>query len=319
MGREVRYISHGDLPDGGYRHEKFYAETLAKYFQLPYQELRKEKLFIGLANFKLVLWAFLKSNGKHNVVAARLGISSWIRNVFTNNYTYIVVHDYDKHRYNSFFLKYYYPFLFLALAKLKPKKVKMVVISPHWVNYFQLKKGISKENLILFYNFLDVNKVLKYKKEGKENTIHLGQYSKKNSDKVFEIAGKLTEMGYRCYFSTLDKEMARKEISFEIIYFENHEAYLEEMAGANFTLGFSRYHEGWNRVVHESALLNTPVIAFKMGGMKDLVKESHGYLVEGVQEALKIIESKPNYHCPESFTMKYDISKALSFLESQDV
>lgn len=313
----MRYISHGDLPDGGFRHEKFYALTLTELLEGEYIERRKRRLFIGLANLYLFVWGFFESTGTHNVVAARLGISSWLRNLWTKGETFIVVHDYDKNRYNSFLLKMYYPLLFWLLATIKPKRVKMVVISPHWVNYFHQRKKIPKENLILFYNFLDVKHIVSKRSQKKERQIHLGQYSIKNSHDVFIIAEKLTELGYACYFSTLDEFEVSEEKTFSVKYFNSYDDYLNCMAKSCYTLGFSKFHEGWNRVVHESALLNTPVIAYRMGGMKDLVKESNGYLVDSIEEALDVIRRDESYSCPSEFEMRYDTSRALNCLKEQ--
>lgn len=313
MNKEVHYISHGDLEDGGYRHEKFFAQSLAINKSVNFKELRKRRLYIGLANINLVLWAFFKATAKYNVVAARLGFSTWLRNLFNQSQSYVVVHDYDRNRYNSVLLKLYYPVFFHFVKIFKPKRLKVVVISEYWVRYFKESKGIPSNNLLLFPNLLKVDDILLQRAFKKEKMIHLGQLSIKNSEKVYQIATLLSKAGYYCYFSTLDRRLAKKCSDYEVVYFKTYESYLSQMAKSQFTLGFSKYHEGWNRVVHESALLNTPVIAFRKGGMQYLVKESNNYLVEDIQEALEIIYRGGEYECPESFVFKYDVSKAQKY------
>jgi len=313
MAEEVRYISHGDLEDGGYRHEKFFAESLAESTKSKYLELRKRKLFYGLANVKLIIWSFFKATAENNVVAARLGISSWLRNIFNTKQTYVVVHDYDKNRYNSLFLRVYFPLLFWGIKIFKPNRVKVVVVSEYWVKYFNETKGIPLNNLKLFPNLLEVKLILAQRSLVNKKTIHLGQYSIKNSDLVFDISSKLSKKGYFCYFSTLDKGLAMECGDYSVVYFNSHADYLKRMAESEFTLGFSKYHEGWNRVVHESVLLNTPVIAFKKGGMQYLVKESDCFLVDSVEEALEIIERRVEYRCPKEFLYKYDVSQRQNY------
>jgi glycosyltransferase involved in cell wall biosynthesis len=313
MNKEVRYISHGDLEDGGYRHEKYFAQSLAINKSIDFKELRKQRLYIGLANINLVLWAFFKARAKYNVVAARLGFSTWLRLLFNQSQSYVVVHDYDKNRYNSPWLKIYYPAFFKAVKTFKPKRLKIVVDSQYWVEYFNQNKGIMPDNLLLFPNLFKVDDILLQRSIEKDKMIHLGQLSIKNSEKVYEIATILSKEGYYCYFSTLDKMLVEKTSDYSIEYFDSYEFYLAQMARSLFTLGFSKYHEGWNRVVHESALLNTPVIAFRKGGMQYLVKESDNYLVDNIEEALAIIRNGVKYECPEGFLYKYDFSKTQSY------
>jgi glycosyltransferase involved in cell wall biosynthesis len=317
----LKYISHGDIDDGGYRHEKYFAESLRDYFSksepVKYSENRKWKLYHGLANLNLLFWGLFSSNADYNVVAARLGLSSWMRNLLNKNRTFIVVHDYDKNRYNSFWLRLYYPILFKLIKWMAPKRLKMVVISDYWVNYFQNEWQIDESNLFLFPNLLKTEDYLEFRGEKKAKRIHLGQESRKNSKKVIEFAEIMNKRGYECYFSSLYPVPLNGFSPYTIKYFENFDDYLKEMAGSVYTMGFSRFHEGWNRVVHESALVGTPVIAFKKGGMQQLVEESDNELVDSMEEAIELIERRDafEYTCSEEFRLRYDQSRAEEFIE----
>jgi 2-succinyl-5-enolpyruvyl-6-hydroxy-3-cyclohexene-1-carboxylate synthase len=167
---------------------------------------------------------------------------------------------------------------------------------------FKLKEVLN--NLLLFFKKTEVKK---------KKQIHLGQWSFKNHPDVFEVAKQLTAKGYYCYFSTNFKDFAAKNSNYEVVYFEQFEDYLTQMAASEFTLALTAINEGWNRVAHESILVGTPVIAYAKAGLLDLVNESNSYAAISIADVLKTIENK-NVQVNSSLLANYNIKNVNDYL-----
>jgi hypothetical protein len=295
----VKYISFGKYETGGYKHEVFFAQQLAKLFTL---KDKKCKLIIERPNrffknpfayLKLFLLG-LKANANYNVVVARVAVFAVLCNLFSKNILFIVLHNFDEQDGKSVWLKWYYKILFFLLKYVARKNVSIVAVAPFWVNFFS-KKVNQHVKVHLFPNFFDdalyenVNEQIINKQNQKQ--IHLGQWSFKNHCDIFEIAKQLTEKGYYCYFSTNYAVFAKRSSNYEVVYFEHFDSYLLQMAISKYTLALTAINEGWNRVAHESILVGTPVIAYAKAGLLDLVKESKSVSANNLSEVMQAVEN----------------------------
>lgn len=314
----IKYISHGIHKTGGYRHEMYLFQSVVNHFKnkVETQQIHRiEKEFRNIFGyFRLLIWTFFKSNATINIVVARCGISSILRNWFNQNEVWIVLHNYDEKDHKSSFYAYYYKVLWLILRKVKHHRFKIIAVSPFWKKYF--KEEMKIVNVYLFPNFFDTAFYKDFKIKQKNKWVHLGQFSSKNDPQIYKLAKQLTQIGYYCYFSTLDEKLAHPHNGqFEIIYFINFDDYLNQMAMSSCTLALTSINEGWNRVAHESLLIGTPVIGYKRGGLGDLLRESQSVDVKNIDEAFTCILNSLWVLPSEDFILKYDTFQAENYLK----
>jgi glycosyltransferase involved in cell wall biosynthesis len=315
---KIKYISHGLFKTGGYRHEMVFYHALLDFLKTKvdsHEVCRKEKEFKSLVGYLyLLIWSFFKSNADINIVVARGALSAIIRHWFNQKEVYIVLHNYDENDHKSWLYGKYFKVLFRLLRKVKHSRFKFIAVSPYWVQYFKNEKGIK--NVALFPNLFDTAYYETFKVIQKNKWVHLGQYSSKNDPQIFMLAKHLTQIGYYCYFSTLDNQLAKPHNGqFEIIYFMNYEDYLNQMALSSCTLALTTINEGWNRVAHESMLLGTPVIGYKKGGLGDLLRESQSVDVNNIDEAFTCILNSLWILPSDDFILKYDFKQAPFYLK----
>lgn len=286
----VLYLSHGKTITGGYLHEKFLAQTLADALQMEYQETRFWQYFENpMAHLKLNFSAFSYSNYPIVISVARLSLPILIRNLFNQNKILLVWHYHDKKDGVGWLLHCWYG-LSLKLIKILPaKKVKLICVAPFWQSYFT--KRLGKNKVFLFPNLFDYESYSGYKREVKNNEIHLGQVSFKNSPDILWLTAKLKAQGYTCFYSTNNSDFQNKTIdpNAEVRYYSNQEDYWKAVAHSKFTLALPNFNEGWNRVAHESLLLGTPVIAYAKGGLADLLNLAKVEAAKNKEEVLSIL------------------------------
>ncbi|MES2654669.1 MAG: hypothetical protein V4620_03715 [Bacteroidota bacterium] len=318
MSKTIKYISFGKYETGGFKHELFFAQSLVNLLNeqglnLVLQRIRKNKFYTNLFGYINLLLLGFTANASYNIVVARIAFTAVLRNLFNNNRTYIVLHNYDEQDGKSVWLKLYFKMLFALLRYVPLKRVSIITVAPYWVHYFET---ITRNNIKvhLFPNFFDNNYYTKFVTDNKKKQIHLGQWSFKNHPDVFTLAEQLHKEGYYCHMSTNYKNFAAKHTSFDVLYFEEFDNYLKHMAESQFTIAFTAINEGWNRVAHESILVHTPVIAYAKAGLKDLVDESHSYAVNNIAEAIAIIENK-NEPVNSHLLAHYDISYCNNYLK----
>lgn len=313
----IKYISYGKYETGGYKHELFFAEQLHDFLNKKGEHVsleidRKNRFYTNhFAYLKLFLLG-LTANSNYNIVVARIALFSVLCNIFTQNKVYIVLHNFDKNDGKSFWLNLYYEVLFLVLKNTKNKNISIITVAPFWVEFFKQK---VHNNIPVFHfpNFFDNEYYSDFITVNKKKQIHLGQWSFKNHADVFEIAKQLTEQGYYCYFSTNFKDFATKTSNYEVVYFDQFENYLTQMALSEFTLALTEINEGWNRVAHESILVGTPVIAYTKAGLLNLVNESKSIAASNMEEVLQGIENK-NVQANSNLLAHYDIKNAADYL-----
>jgi len=316
---QINYISYGVVKTGGYRHEKCLFDALCEYksrnTEVKGQLIRRERLFETLFGYiDLMLWSFLKSNADINIVTARTGLSAILRNLFTKKEVWIVLHNYDENDGKSVRMRTYFKCLFSTLRRLQNKRFKIIVVAPFWAEYFKTKQCLKYT--YLFPNLFDVKSYESYRKVKKERLVFFGQWSTKNDFSILQLANRLSQKKYHCYFATLDISQVKSyDGNFEIVYFPTHASYLENMSKAHCTLALTSINEGWNRIAHESLLVNTPVIGFKRGGLGDLLKESNSVIVNSIEEAYNCIEGGVWVLPDQDFFERYDLSNTSNYLE----
>jgi len=310
-------LRHGVLYSGGARYEEFLLDSLSAELKARSIFVKSDKevfarLYKGLANIRLIAEGLKSSKADVNIVTARLGLGSVVRNLFTRNKVIIVLHYFDIKDGKGLFLKMYYALLFYTL-KRKLSRTAIVCVSPFFENYF--KNVFPYIPVICIPNLFKNNDYQVYKVDKNISKVILGQYSPKNDNSGFELAKKLTLAGYHCIFFTLDPSQAGKYADYEIkcVPFS---AYLQEMASAYCTIAIPYVNEGWNRIAHESLLVGTPVIGYARGGLGNLLTESNSYIVNNADEAYElIIQKKVQYRTSEKFIEKYDAGNSGLFLK----
>lgn len=346
MKKFIKYISYGKYETGGYKHELFFAEQLHQFLNQKGEHVtleidRKNRFYTNTFAYVKLFLLGLTANVNYNIVVARVALFAVFRNAFTQNKVYILLHNFDKNDGKSFWLNLYYEALFLVLKNTKNKNISIVTVAPFWVQYFKEK---TKNNIPVFHfpnffdgafyeKFLQNHKLVEHKNsqfersreqsnnvstpldmtKRKKKQIHLGQWSFKNHADVFEIAKQLTNQGFYCYFSTNFKDFASKTSTYEVVYFDQFENYLSQMALSEFTLALTEINEGWNRVAHESILVGTPVIAYAKAGLLDLINESESIAANNVEEVLQAIENK-NVQANPSLLAHYDVKNVIDYL-----
>lgn len=313
---EIRYLSQGAIKTGGYRHELFFAQELQRNIPLSsLKTLRLDQNFSGLSHLKMQWWGFKNSNSETTIVGFRLALVVLLRNLFSKNRIFIVLHNFDAEDGKPLLLQWYYSMLFRFIGFYN-SRVSIIAVSPFFKLFFEQK---LKREVFLFPNFFDTHYLENFKTLIKQKKIHLGQWSPKNSHEIFTLANSLKQNGYSCYFSSLDKKAVTQNEDYEVVYFDTYSSYLQQMAESLYTIAFPKVNEGWNRVAHESILVGTPVIGFNKGGLGDLLMESKMCIVTDAQSALDTILQNVKVSSEPAFLAKYDIANASIFLQKMGV
>lgn len=316
----IHYISHGPFKSGGYRHEKILFDSLTDFYAQQSNThshlYRKEQVFGNIIDYVyLLIWGFIKSSGDINICSARIAVSSILRNRWNKKQTWVVLHNFDPQDGKSIWMKWYYKYLFRLLRKNTDSRIKVIVVSPFWHNYFSEK--LSLNNVYIFPNLFDLNLYQGIATTKKNNWIHLGQYSSKNSEDILKLAKLLKQEGYYCYFSTLNELDAKKTFrDFEVIYFDKFKSYLEHMARCKCTIAMPKVNEGWNRLAHESLIVGTPIIGYNKGGLGDLLRQSNSIIVNSVDEALTCINESLWVMPEQHFIENYSLEKAKTYIQA---
>jgi len=332
----LNHISHGAQITGGYLHEKHLSESLAKALGATHHELRQWHYFENKnAHISLLIWAYKNAHADINLCVSRLALPSILKNIFSKRKTLVVWHYFDDFDKKSKFLKSYYHLLVRVALLISPNKLAFVAVAPYWKNYFE--KEFKLKKVFYFPNLFEPNVYATYRGTEKKKQIHLGQVSFKNSAELFYIAEQLANRGYTCYFSTNDPKKVYQSNYYQVIYFEKHTDYLQEMAASEYTLAMPAIAEGWNRIAHESLLVGTQVIGFNKGGLGDLLRGANAFIVgtkpihpaiaafsakeftnqtppPSVVNALYLILNKAKAPIDEAFLATFDSHKTVQYL-----
>ena len=307
----IKYLSHGLHKTGGYRYEHFLFDEICKHYQKENYQVkaltfRKEKFYKSFfQHLYLFFWANLIACADVNIVVSRLAMPAILRNLFTHRKVLIVWHNYDQNEAKSFALKCYYRCLFWMLRNFRLKNVQIITGAHFWVDFFS-KKINHKNQVSYFPNLFDTQFYHAFQTKQKRNQIHLGQWHSKNNPAIFQLADKLSQQGYTCYFSSLDASQAKQEQYYTIKHFESFESYLQCMGESEYTIAFTQLNEGWNRLAHESILVGTNVIGYCKAGLGELLQLSNSFIVNSIDEALDIIIKKQHNQVPDDFIKSFD-------------
>jgi glycosyltransferase involved in cell wall biosynthesis len=271
------------------------------------QHIHKQGVFRGFRNISLFFSGF-KAVGDVNIVVFRFAISAMLRNLFTGKYVLAVIHNYDPADYKSWLLRIYSWKFFLLLRLLHPPNFAVITVAPYWQEYFS--KRFKRTKVFLIPNLFDNQYYNQFRVAVKKKKIHLGQYSPKNDPRIFNLAEKLTAVGYDCYFTSLNQTEEVETPSFNIKN-SGFEDYLKEMSESEYTLALTSINEGWNRIAHESLLVGTPVIGYARGGLGNLLHGSCSTIVKSTNEAFDvIIRNQKSVKINSDFTDHFDVSKS---------
>jgi len=314
----IKYLSHGAYQTGGLIYEQQFTEKLAEQLtkagiESEVQHLHKQGIFRGYRNFGLFFSGFM-AGGDINVVVFRLALAAMLRNLFNKKIVLAVIHNYDPADYKSSLLRIYCWKFFILLKLFHPSGFAIVTVAPYWQEYFSKK---FRHTSVFFYPNLFENKFYKqFSAEIKKKKIHLGQYSTKNDPAIFGLADRLTAAGYECYFTSLRPEEVSVTPTYSIKY-GSFEDYLKEMAESEYTLALTGVNEGWNRIAHESLLVNTPVIGYARGGLGNLLYGSGAIIVHNVDEAFEsILKKEKGNNRNKEFLNYFDISKSGGYFQN---
>lgn len=281
----IKYISHGKYETGGYYLEKSFCDYIGGA-----EEIRFRKNFKGLFGWiSLFLKAFIISEARISITVVRLAWPVWLRNWRSGNKIIVVIHNYDTNDGKPYL---YYLLLnkFLSIAKNSTNKIAIVVVSESWK--MELKKQFYLDkNIFVFPNLFNNSKLRFYSDltVKRDQLIHLGQYSSKIDTKSYRLLlYELNKLGFICYFSSMHE---LKNVDFPITVFRTHEAYLKQMASARCTVIMNKIKEGWNRVAHESLLVGTQVLAYPLGGLKELLEIGNGHGLTHLSDILELVIS----------------------------
>ena len=306
----ISHISSGVAETGGYRQEKSLLKALSDFYNSKGWSVtsltkREHRFYNGIAHFKLLWHGFVRSNADVNIVIWRMALPAIFRNFFTPTHKILIpVHHYDEREITGFTGRIYFKILLWVLSNVKFSNVALVSLSSSWNEYFtRLLKG--KNQVFLYPTLLSIRNYAQYRVSQKMNRIYLGQFSSKQHQDIFAVAEKLTDAGFQCYFSTLDKKQEGKFGSYEVKYM-SHGEYLEWMAQSKYTICLTGINEGWNRVAHESILVGTYVIANNAGGLGDLVRESGSLMAGSADEIIRFVLTSKEPGLNESFMEWYD-------------
>jgi hypothetical protein len=320
LSLRLRLLRHGNASTGGAIYESILfaaiVNGLKKRGLAPIAEkLELPGFFRGLRNLSLLKWGFRKATADVNIVVARLALPALLRNLNGGRKNLIVLHYFDERDGKGRLLAWYYKLFFAALRKADPNTMAIICVSPFFEKYFQAR--FPKLEVILFPNLFNTEQYLPFRNAVKASRkIFLGQYSFKNDASIFRLAALLTAEGYKVFFCTLYDHEAGIHADYEVKKFGSFQEYLGEMATSFCTIAFTGINEGWNRLVHESILVRTPVLGYAKGGLGDLLRESRSYIVEDEQEAFDLIRSgNIPLRTPEEFYSRYDLSHAEEFVK----
>jgi hypothetical protein len=314
----IGHISHGIVNTGGYLLEQEMQQSLSDYFvskgiKTEKKTVRANRFFKGFGHFKLLWWSFVNARFTINIVVSRSAISAVLRNLFTTNKVVIVFHNFDETDGKGLLLSWYYKLLFLYLSNSSSSKIAIVTVAPFWVDYFQQKVN-GNIPVFLFPNLFDTQTYAAYHTQQKIKQIHLGQFSSKNDSHIFDLAAKLSEAGFRCYFTTLMQEEQCKTTHYEV-RFVGPEQYLREMAESAYTLAFIGINEGWNRIAHESILVGTQLIGVNKGGLGNLITQSNSLVATNEDEFYALIVHEQKREIDPTFVKRYDTQTAQEWIQ----
>ena len=311
----VHYISHGHAKTGGYRHEMMLSNYLAKTLNTELTVLRYPGQVKGFWAFiKLWCYAFKQATATLNITVQRLAFPVMLACLLRRKKMIVVWHHYHQQQAHSLFY-HINAKLILYLLKSGWASIKVVVVSMYWKNWL-LDNGVPLQQIQVVPNLFDAEMYQSQaKNSAKDRAICFGQFGVKQSSDIFELINALNGLGYHCYFTTPDAAEAKVTPTYAVLHL-TYQAYLNKLASSCYTVCFSAFPEGWNRLAHESILLGTPVIGNDAGGLGELLNEAQQLIISHPMEALQLITAGKKNSLPDGFVNKYDIKQIPYYADS---
>lgn len=308
----VAHISHGVSVTGGYLHEHFVCNSVCrllaeKGIEVSMHKFRTNRFFKGLSQLKMVWQGMKHAQSDLNLVSNWMALYAIWRNVFSKRKIIITWHHHDDADVKTKMTGLYMRWLFRILSGTRSKRIAVMVVSDYWATFFKARVSPSVE-IIYFPNLFDTNYYQSFKSTKIAKQIYLGQYAFKTDERIFELAKQLTQQGYTCFFTTLIESQAGIFEHYEVIKFYEHDDYLKLIAQSEYSIAYTKLNEGWNRIAHESILVETQVIGVNKGGLGDLLKESNSLQANTVSDFLDIIVHRKTASVNPEFIRKYDVS-----------
>lgn len=316
MANSVRltYLSHSMVPTGGTAHEEFWVNQIAVQLG-PETEVNKAitgRLFSIWQQFSYLKWCWTNAKGNILVVSHWTALIAYIKSVITNQKVVFIWHHYDQQEWRSNFTRVYFKVLLWMLKQFPKKRIALVAVSPFWVKKFKQELHPTIP-VFLLPNLFKVADYQKFWKTNKQKQIYLGKWADKIHPDVFLLAAQLTQQGWNCFFST-QTEASKQEQTFSIRRMDATEAYLEALSASTASILLVKVAEGWNRTAHESILVGTPVLAYPIGGLADLLAEANGTVLKSYNDAIQQLGNLPQ-EVNQTFADKYDVKEAAQYIK----
>lgn len=311
----IHYISHGGIKTGGYLHEMELGNYLAKCLGAELKVFRYTNKVKGLSSFlKLWTYAFHQSTSRMQITVQRLALPVALACLLRKSSMILVWHHYDERQKHSFFY-HFNAKLLIYLLKSGWNSLRVVVVSTYWRDWL-IDKGVSSDLIQLVPNLFDTDKYKSIEKPTKKDkAVCFGQYGIKQHPEIFELINRLHEQGYFCYFTSPDDKAIKQTDTYTVFHLPQ-EQYLHRLASSMYTVCFSAFAEGWNRLAHESILVGTTVIGNEAGGLGLLLKEAEQLIISHPLEALPLITAHTGINQPDRFINKYDIKQISYYADS---
>jgi hypothetical protein len=283
------------------------AEHLAAELGASLKVLRWHGTVKGVrAFFLLWVYAFRKANGAVNITVQRMALPVIIRSVFNRSKTLVIFHHYDEREKLSI-MYHFNAWLLLKLLGLGLSHVRVIVVAPYWHHYL-LGRGISPDTVCLVPNLFDNEKYRQFSQVAKRKQVYFGQYGSKQHPDAYTLVNRLNDAGYTCFFTSPLEGQAIDTPAFKVLHLD-FEAYCRQIAQSSYTVCFSGFSEGWNRVAHESVLLGTALIGNDAGGLGDLLRESSQLIAASADKAYNYIISGTMPVANSGFAERYHINR----------
>lgn len=201
----------------------------------------------------------------------------------------LIEYSQSKRFFLSFFINYYQKFIFnLYLKKINNyKKIKIITLS-NFMKYQLIEAGYSEDKIIVIPN---ISEPIKFKQIKRENKIvFAGRVEEEkgiwdaikafeimdNKNLIFEILGKGTE--YENIKSYLEERNIK---NIKLLGKVSNEEVLKHYLGSKAIIAPSVWPEPFGRFIQEGISTRTPVIATRVGGIPEGIKDHKtGLLIE---------------------------------------
>lgn len=281
---------------GGVAYEKQIKEILEKKSQLDTLELDSKKnniFFFTKLKYSYQIRSFNSAKKYDTLITNKAGVYAGILKKRVPEKILIFHHYFAEEN------KYPLVRLFLKnrlLSNLK-KFDKVIVVSAYWKNFIAQYTDVNKIHII--YNSFDTAKINSIKQSADKNAFRI-KYNIPG-DKIIVYAGSAQKIkGYKEVISLLDAKKyfvitsGSNDKDAEISHLHlslDYEGYIQLLCSVDITVILSRFHEGWNRIAHESLLCGTRVIGTGIAGFGELLNNAGQFIYNNGDNLQELISN----------------------------